>query len=165
MTPLFDIQSCHARPFSGHLSSKWPFLWRSAQKKCAVEVQRCSLSAPGCIVIMRSGGAALLIIGNVRVHPSRIFAICHLLSLARLHTNSTGTADSARILRISPRLPPCQPTTTSVDQNAEACPPIIPIHSRRFIPLHRHDAYFQSLRDDTSSACIVKGINCSNFLG
>src|SRR5450432_65691 len=69
MTPLFDIQSCHARPFAGHLSSKWPFLWRSAQKKCAVEGQRCSLSATGCIVIMRSGGATLLIISNARVHP------------------------------------------------------------------------------------------------
>jgi hypothetical protein len=132
---------------------------------------------------MRSGGAALLIIGN-RLHRDnaqrrgnaahyqqrsrsspRIFAICRLLSLAHLHTTATGTADSARILHISPRLPLCQLTTTSGDQNAEACPPIIPIHACRFLPLHRHDAYFQPLKEDMSFACIVKVVNCSNFLG
>src|SRR5713101_7890042 len=35
---------------------------------------------------------------------------------------TTGTLGFARILCTLPRLPPCQPSTTSVDQSAEACP-------------------------------------------
>ena len=136
-----------------------------ARKQCAVGVGCCSLSATGSIMVMRSGGGVLLIIGKVERSPSQIFAICRLLSLPYLHTNSTGTTGSARILRISPRPPPYQPTTTSVDQNAEACPHLFPIHSCSFLSLHWHDAYFQSLKDDMSSACLVKVSNGSNLLG
>ena len=46
MTPLFDIQLCHARPFSGHVSSEWPFLCDTTQRECAVQAECCSLSAP-----------------------------------------------------------------------------------------------------------------------
>lgn len=115
------------------------------------------------LAIMCDGDRVPLIIGNVERSPTQIFAICRLLSLPHLHTNSTGATGSARILHISPRLPPYQPTTTSVDQNAEACPHIIPIHSRCFIPLHRHDAYSQSLTYDMSSACLVKDTNSSHL--
>jgi len=107
----------------------------------------------------------LLIIGTIQHSLTQVFAICRLLSLLSLQALSTATTGSARILHISPRLPPYQPTTTSVDQNAEVCPHIIPIHSRCFIPLHRHDASPQSLTYDMSSACIVKGTNSSNLLG
>jgi hypothetical protein len=117
------------------------------------------------LAVMCSGDRVLLIIGNVQCSITQTFAICRLLSLPHLLTLSTGTTGSARSLRISPRLPPYQPTTSSVDQNAEACPHIIPIHSRCFIPLHRHDAYSQSLKDDISSACLVKGTNRSNLFG
>ncbi len=117
------------------------------------------------LAVMCSGDRVLLIIGTIQHSPTQVFAICRLLSLLSLLALSTGTTGSARILHISPRLPPYQPTTTSVDQNAEVCPHIIPIHSRCFIPLHRHDAYPQSLTYDMSSACIVKGTNSSNLLG
>ena len=45
-----------------------------------------------------------------------------LLFLPHLHANPTGTTGPARILRTLPRLPPCQPSTSSVDQSAEVCP-------------------------------------------
>ena len=129
---------------------------------------QCRLSAAHyrqhSLVVMDSRDRVPLIIGTVQRSPTQVFAICRLLSLPHLHTNSTGTPGSARILRISPRLPPYQPTTSSVDQNAEACPHIIPIHSRCFIPLHRHDAYSQSLKDDRSSACLAKDTHCSDLL-
>ena len=123
------------------------------------------------LAVMSSGDRVPRIIGNAQHSPTQIFAICRLLSLPHLHTNSTGTTGSARILHISPRLPPCQPTPTSVDQNAEACPYISSLCSRCFIPLHRHEsrrtnygASSRSLKEMLSSACPVKDANCSDFL-
>src|SRR5438270_5373675 len=91
-------------------------------------------------VVMRSGGHILLIIRMVRRSTTKIFASWSLLSLPYLHANPTGTSGSARILHISPRLPPCQPTTTSVDQNAEACLASPPFVLAVFIPLHRDES-------------------------
>src|SRR6266849_5675695 len=45
-----------------------------------------------------------------------------LLFLPHLHTNPTGTTGPARILCTLPRLPHSNPSPTSVDQSAEACP-------------------------------------------
>ena len=113
MTPLFDIQLCHARPFSGHVSSEWPFLCDTTQRECAVQAECRSLSATlSCGNVQRD--RVPLIIGTVERSPTQVFGICRLLSLPHLHTTSTGTPGSARSLRISPRLPPYQPTTSSV---------------------------------------------------
>ena len=93
MTPLFDIQSCHARPCPGHLSSEVALLFLCYRAS-----------------IMRSGGRVLLIIRTVWRSTTKILASLCLLSLPHLHTNPTGTTGPARILRILPRLPPSQPT-------------------------------------------------------
>ena len=59
---------------------------------CAVVSEACALS------------------GLLGVSATKIPANSRLLSLPHLHANSTGTTGPVRILRISPRLPPCQPT-------------------------------------------------------
>ncbi len=70
-----------------------------------MEVEYCSL-AEGSIVIMRSGGRVLLITRADEYSTTQIFASLGLLSLPHLHANPTGTTGPARILHISPRLPP-----------------------------------------------------------
>jgi len=59
---------------------------------------------------MRSGVQVLLIVRTAFVSATEIPANSRLLSLPHLHANPAGTTGLVRILRISPRLPPCQPT-------------------------------------------------------
>jgi len=83
----------------------------------------------------------------VPIKRRRFPASWRLLFLPHLHTTPTGTTGSARILRISPRLPhPLR--STSVDQNAEVCP-----------SLHRSRSCIW--RDKRSDECLVT--SCQHF--
>src|SRR6266849_7583576 len=101
--------------------------------------------------------------------PAIPASLC-LLSLPHLHANPTGTAGPARILRISPRLPPYQPTR---HLSRSKCGGLLFHLPRSFsllripphlndsrTPLHIESSY--SLTDKQSSACLVKHISHSD---
>jgi hypothetical protein len=80
---------------------------------------------------MRSGVRILLIIRTASVSATKIPANSRLLSLPHLHANSTGTTGPVRILRISPRLLPCQP---SRHLSRSKCGDLSPHFPRSFSP-------------------------------
>src|SRR5258708_5622858 len=101
--------------------------------------------------------------------PAIPTSLC-LLSLPHLHANPTGTTGPARSLRISPRLPPYQPTH---HLSRSKCGGLLPHLPRSFsllrIPpylyasrttIHIESSYF--LTDKQSSACLVKRISHSD---
>ena len=140
---------------------------------CAVRIDNARwgrvLLIIGCIFrIDNAQWAVPCSLQNVWRSDTVIPASLCLLFLPHLHANPTGTTGPARILCISPRLPPYQLTPTSVDQNAEACPTSPPFvlavaHSSTSVILariHIESSYF--LTDKQSSACLVKRISHSD---
>ena len=85
---------------------------------------------------MRSGVRVLLIIRAAFVSATKIPASLCLLSLPHLHANPAGTTGPARILRISPRLPPCQPTRHLSRSKCGDLPPHSPRSFSPFSFLH-----------------------------
>src|SRR5450755_981006 len=79
--------------------------------------------------VICSGGRVLRIIGNVQRFDAPDFCDLEPAVPSLPHAHSTRTTGTARILRISPRLPPYSSTSSSVDQNAEA---FIPTTHRSF---------------------------------
>src|SRR6266699_3506638 len=95
------------------------------------------------------------------VHINHRFpaSLC-LLFLPHLHANSTGTTGPARILCISPRLPhPLCPT--SVERNAEACPP----PRLSFSPLQKGEWSGGRLSRQTCQCLSFAGFNDLLFSG
>lgn len=70
------------------------------------------------------------------VSATTIPASLCLLSLPHLHANPAGTTGPARILRISPRLPPCQPTRHLSRAKCGDLPPHSPRSFSPFSFLH-----------------------------
>ena len=124
------------------------------------------------IVVMCSVDRVPLIVGKVQRSATKIFASLCLLSLPCLPANSTGTTGPARILRISPRLPPCQPRHHLSRSKCGGLPPRLLsvfslLHSSPSVGVTQSKPGCVCLISQGEAvACMsCRGANCSDFLG
>ena len=109
---------------------KWPFLCALTPQQCAVKGASCALSRTGSTADnARWGSRPAHYHSTVSRSTAKMFASLGLLSLPHLHANPTGTTGPARILHISPRLPPLAsplpPQSIKMRRLAPTTPPCV----------------------------------------
>src|SRR5438128_6821297 len=117
--------------------ARWPFiLCDVAQRYCAVLPQSGFLSGQSSAAILRSGVRVLLIIRAAFVSPPRFLRAPACCPFPTSMPTLPGQQAGARILRISPRLPPCQPTHHLSRSKCGDLPPHSPRSFSPFSFLH-----------------------------